>query len=865
MSPTRIPGLPQLARLLTLVLALCTVLAVFAPGSHAAPTAAPTAPAGTGTLAPQPAAGTSPYTGEADRGTPVPARNRAPFNAPLDAVASAQSLGLNTSTIGRAPSAGSAAKSLGSAAPSAAAAAEAACNVSDFTSRTGDALVQQVKAATSDCVNQLFNLTGNDAYWAFREAQMVSVADALRSSASVYPGDNSTSVAQLVLFLRAGYFVQWYHASDVGTYGTALQNSIRGALDSFFNSARSRDLTAANAAILGETVTLIDSAQENSRYLPVIKRLLTDYNPATHNGVKGMAGAVNNVFSVLFRGHQLAGFPAAVAADPSLLDTLYNFAAVNGSLYGTDFGYLPYNATRELGRFVQYTALQPKVRPLLKGLAQQSSPSGRTAYQWAAVAEMATEYDAANSAYYGTTDAAARLRTGLLATNFTCSSSIRIIAQQATSDNLNAACRSLTSQDAYFHTVAKDNGAVADDRNTTIEVVVFDSPFDYQVFAASIYGINTDNGGMYLEGKPNAAGNQPRFLAYEAPFAKPAFEVWNLNHEYTHYLDGRFDMYGDFDAGVTTPTIWWIEGFAEYVSYSYRKVNYDAAISAAGLHTYKLSTLFDTTYENTNTERTYRWGYLAVRYMLEQHRNDVDAVLAKYRTGDWNGARAVLKTTIGTRYDADFDTWLTACAAGACANTTPPANRPPTAAFTASVNGSSVNLTDLSTDPDGTVVGRTWSFGDGTGSTAANPYKTYQSPGTYTVTLTVVDDKGAKATTSRSLVITAASECANPDVRVLDRNCARSNVSATTGNYAHFYLYVPAGTQNITVSTSGGTGNADLYYDWGSWATKNSYVTRSAKAGNTESLTITNPPTGYVYFSLLAEEGFNGVTVTSRY
>ncbi|WP_406110090.1 hypothetical protein [Kitasatospora purpeofusca] len=29
--------------------------------------------------------------------------------------------------------------------------------------------------------------------------------------------------------------------------------------------------------------------------------------------------------------------------------------------------------------------------------------------------------------------------------------------------------------------------------------------------------------------------------------------------------------------------------------------------------------------------------------------------------------------------------------------------------------------------------------------------------------------------------------------------------------------------------------------------------------------TITNPPTGYVYFSLLAEEGFSGVTVTSRY
>ena len=55
----------------------------------------------------------------------------------------------------------------------------------------------------------------------------------------------------------------------------------------------------------------------------------------------------------------------------------------------------------------------------------------------------------------------------------------------------------------------------------------------------SIYGIDTNNGGMYLEGDPAAAGNQPRFIAYEAEWVRPAFQIWNLNHEYTHYLDGR--------------------------------------------------------------------------------------------------------------------------------------------------------------------------------------------------------------------------------------------------------------------------------------------------------------------------------------
>ena len=46
--------------------------------------------------------------------------------------------------------------------------------------------------------------------------------------------------------------------------------------------------------------------------------------------------------------------------------------------------------------------------------------------------------------------------------------------------------------------------------------------------------MNTDNGGMYLEGSPNVAGNQARFVAYEAEWKQPDFHVWNLQHEYVH-------------------------------------------------------------------------------------------------------------------------------------------------------------------------------------------------------------------------------------------------------------------------------------------------------------------------------------------
>ena len=66
------------------------------------------------------------------------------------------------------------------------------------------------------------------------------------------------------------------------------------------------------------------------------------------------------------------------------------------------------------------------------------------------------------------------------------------------------------------------------------------------------------------------------------------------------------------------------------------------------------------------------------------------------------------------------------------------ASAPTTGAAPLAVSFSSVG----SYDPDGTIASYDWDFGDGTRSTAANPVKSYSTPGTYTASLIVVDNTG---------------------------------------------------------------------------------------------------------------------------
>lgn len=119
---------------------------------------------------------------------------------------------------------------------------------------------------------------------------------------------------------------------------------------------------------------------------------------------------------------------------------------------------------------------------------------------------------------------------------------------------------------------------------------------------------------------------------------------------------------------------------------------------------------------------------------------------------------------------------------GACGGTPPPPNDPPTAGFTSSCAALDCTFTDASSDPDGSIVGRSWTFGDGATSSEVSPSHTYPAPGTFTVTLTVTDNGGATATTSQSMTVTATATTVTASVGPIGVSGRTGTVAVTVTN-----------------------------------------------------------------------------------
>ncbi|MFT3807098.1 M20/M25/M40 family metallo-hydrolase [Arenimonas sp.] len=104
-----------------------------------------------------------------------------------------------------------------------------------------------------------------------------------------------------------------------------------------------------------------------------------------------------------------------------------------------------------------------------------------------------------------------------------------------------------------------------------------------------------------------------------------------------------------------------------------------------------------------------------------------------------------------------------------------------------------------------------------------------------------------------------------PPNNVLQKGVPATGLSAATGASLNYTMVVPAGSQNLTFTTSGGTGDLDMYVQLGSAPTDTSYLCRPYKSGNAENCTFAAPTPGTYYIRLKAYAAFSGVQLVGNY
>lgn len=531
------------------------------------------------------------------------------------------------------------------------------CTVEDF---TVDRVNIESRVANSDyeCMRTWFSPSLELADVVFSTMNVSRITGGLKKAIEAYKGTKEQ--AQQIYYL--GEFIKAAYKNRHDTFAKKLQpfpselsvdiaNTIQQFLRSPYALTEGREQQEALASML----IVVDSIRQLAIAAPDVFAILDSFS-ADKSDSYYYRKAINNIFVAMAGHSQTKAFYDVIESDSSYIHRLSSFITNNEWAIGTDSEQLLGNAARELARLVKTEDAETKkvVVDTLDSLLKRYPLGGKSHRIWVGIAEMVDAYASDYLEQLGLSNSKSVLKQRIMTFSYDCRGPARILAQEITEAQAITSCETLNLKEDDFHqTVNTGYQPVADDHSDSVDVIVFKTKSDYSTYSSFLFDNTTNNGGQFLERDPSKQGNVPRFVAYQNGWDDD-FSILNLEHEYVHYLDGRFNQYGDFhDTMREGSIVWWLEGFAEYMHY---KEGYNAALVLGKEKTHTLADVFSTNYRD-GLNRVYRWGYLAVRFMIEKHPEDVTELLGYSRTGQYKEWVKLLER-LGPAYNTEFHSWL---------------------------------------------------------------------------------------------------------------------------------------------------------------------------------------------------------------
>nr|WP_254711657.1 collagenase [Streptomyces sp. TRM64462] len=377
------------------------------------------------------------------------------------------------------------------------------------------------------------------------DAHVQAVSRRATALAGSHDGRNSSHLLEMFTYLHAVVYHD-HSRGEIDVTDAPTAEAMRRAIYYFGTASRTFDVTRTNAETLREALYTGSAPGLRHSQLDLIRKVLATmdrYHPETYAD-PSWGGAVLAGLSVnylgLYSGNNDTSFRTVVARNDAYRAAFRAFAD-RTHLKGTPNEWIVRDALSEYARFGEIGSLRNHIVTDLGALLDPVTADwGRGSAPWAKLASWLNYYQACKP--YGVCkDDIERLLFPHTYTYDNGSMKVRTGLDRATVDQLYYASKQVKAQ---YHRVLGTEAPLAGDPNSTLNIVLYASRADYENYHPLLTGMDTNNGGIYIE-------RGATFYTYQRRVPQDSRLTLEelFRHEYVHYLNGRWAVPGFFGEG----------------------------------------------------------------------------------------------------------------------------------------------------------------------------------------------------------------------------------------------------------------------------------------------------------------------------
>ncbi|MFT4661648.1 MAG: hypothetical protein ACI8XB_001928 [Patiriisocius sp.] len=415
-----------------------------------------------------------------------------------------------------------------------------------------------------DCVDAvLFDYDDTSSPITFSNANLQAVLDTLIDLGSTFDGTSAIPIHSLVTYVHVFQFHEFYNASismDATSFNILVQ-----AFDILTVNANLFDLNEYTAGVMTEVLTCIDypGIRHRVNSLNLLKQIMLDFTVNdTWVGISDMTW-VNNRWSIaflMFRGvvNNDADYIQAIGNDPTFTQLMNDVAIDSQMRAQSSLEFICDNLVAEVARL----ASEPSLNSTACAFIGSDLPLfPRLDPNWLVLSNAMNESCdcLAYNACENSDSIASELDDLLFPNTYVYNDGALIFKatfDQDKADEMYYASRQVESQ---FFRMLQGTDPVTGDTNDNLSCVVFNNKTDYDNYAPYLYGISTNNGGMYIE-------SRAEFYTWDRPASYSLSLEELFRHEFSHYLQGRYwipELWGVNPLYADGRAVWIEEGSAE--------------------------------------------------------------------------------------------------------------------------------------------------------------------------------------------------------------------------------------------------------------------------------------------------------------